>query len=128
MAKIPLPQDAPWNWTETNPSSLQQDRGSFLGVAAVDIEAKSLGQYPLANARGCYSITVDQKGSVLYHPVLYKSTGNIEFDQKLHLYSFLDKGDTMQYVEKSLVFQNLSETVKLPYLEVRNKDREMLPW
>ena len=54
----------------------------------------------------------------MYHPVLYKSTGNIEFDQKLHLYSFLDQGNTMQYVEKSLVFQNLSETVKLPYLEV----------
>ena len=57
------------NWTKS--STLQQDKGSFLGVAAVDIEAKSLGQYPLSNARGCYSITVDVKGQHFTCPLVY---------------------------------------------------------
>ena len=51
------------NWTK--PSSLPHDKGSFLGVAAVDIEAKSLGQYPLSSTRGCYAITVDLKGEMM---------------------------------------------------------------
>ena len=41
-----------------------------MGVAAVDIESKSLGQYPLSNARGCYAITVDLKGTC---PLVYRA-------------------------------------------------------
>lgn len=57
------------NWSK--PSSLPNAKGSFLGVAAVDIEAKSLGQYPLSSARGCYAITVDLKGNQFF--ILYVS-------------------------------------------------------
>ena len=113
---VPVVTNKPANWTK--PSSLQQDKGSFLGVAAVDIEAKSLGQYPLSIARGCYAITVDLKGSVLYHPVLYKTKEAIEFDQKLHLYSYLNDGATMKRVEQGMVFQNFSEQAEMLYVEV----------
>ncbi|KAL5257658.1 hypothetical protein ACHWQZ_G012542 [Mnemiopsis leidyi] len=113
---VPVVTTKPANWTR--PSSLQQHQGSFLGVAAVDIEAKSLGQYPLSIARGCYTITVDQKGSVLYHPVLYKVKEGIEFDQKLHLYSYLNDGATMKRVEQGMVFQNFSEPAEMLYVEV----------
>ena len=53
-------QNAPW--PKDMDTSLSPAKGSFLGVAAVDIEAKSLGQYPYSNTRGCYAITVDHKG------------------------------------------------------------------
>ncbi|KAL5256751.1 hypothetical protein ACHWQZ_G011870 [Mnemiopsis leidyi] len=56
---LPVVTDKVANWTKS--SSLPHNKGSFLGVAAVDIEAKSLGQYPLSSTRGCYAITVDLK-------------------------------------------------------------------
>ncbi|XP_063674397.1 uncharacterized protein LOC134811484 [Bolinopsis microptera] len=113
---VPVVTDKAANWT--TPSSLPQGKGAFLGVAAVDIEAKSLGLYPLSTARGCYAVTVDLKGSVLYHPVLYGTKESIEIDQKLHLYSYLNNGATMKKVEQGMVFQNFTEQAKLLYLEV----------
>ena len=113
---VPVVTDKAANWT--TPSSLPQGKGAFLGVAAVDIEAKSLGLYPLSTARGCYAVTVDLKGSVLYHPVLYGTKESIEIDQKLHLYSYLNNAATMKKVEQGMVFQNFTEQSKLLYVEV----------
>ena len=113
---VPVVTTKPANWTK--PSELKQEKGSFLGVAAVDVEAKSLGQYPLSTARGCYAITVDTKGSVLYHPVLYGTKASIEFDQKLHLYSYLNDATTMKEIEQGVVFQNFTEEAERLYVEV----------
>lgn len=115
----PVITDKKANWTKT--SSLRQDKGSFLGVAAVDIEAKSLGQYPMSHARGCYAVTVDSKGSVLYHPVLYRTKKSVDIDQKLHLYSYLNEGSTMKLVERGMVFQNFGDTAHLNFVEVSDK-------
>ena len=58
-------------------------------------------------------------GSVLYHPVLYRTKESIEIDQKLHLYSYLNNAKTMKEVENGMVFQNLTEQAELLYVEVR---------
>ena len=57
-------------------------------------------------------------GSVLYHPVLYRTRESIEIDQKLHLYSYLNDASTMKRVERGMVFQNFTEQEELLYVEV----------
>ncbi|KAL5267005.1 hypothetical protein ACHWQZ_G004148 [Mnemiopsis leidyi] len=85
--------------------------GSFLGVAGIDLPTRIFGEFSLSNQQGCFTLAVNARGYVVYHP-LFSELEMGEVDVKYHQFSYLANSDDEITIENVLVYQNFTGTLK----------------